>query len=47
MLERLFDLIAKLRTLPFEKFWRLEEFWSAADEETYSVSTIKEKFPKA
>lgn len=25
-----FDLIAKLRTLPFEKFWQLEKFWSAA-----------------
>jgi len=27
-----FDLIARLRTLPFEKLWQLEEFWSAADE---------------
>nr|WP_320060076.1 hypothetical protein [uncultured Bacteroides sp.] len=36
-----FDLIAKLRTLPFEKFWQLEEFWSAADEETHSVLTTK------
>jgi hypothetical protein len=27
-----FDLIARLRTLPFKKLWQLEEFWSAADE---------------
>lgn len=29
--DQYFDLIAKLRTLPFEKFWQLEEYWSAAD----------------
>lgn len=41
-----FDLIGELRKLSFEKFWQLEEFWSAADEEIHSVSTIREKSPK-
>lgn len=24
-----YDLLAKLRTLPYDKFWHLEEYWSA------------------
>lgn len=24
-----YDLLAKLRTLPYDKFWQLEEYWSA------------------
>jgi hypothetical protein len=40
-----FDLITKLRTLPFEKFWQLEEYWSAADEKTYSVAPNRGKIP--
>lgn len=34
-----FDLIAKLRTLPFAKFWEIEEYWTAAVDEAYSDSS--------
>lgn len=34
-----FALIGELKKLSFEKFWQLEEFWSAADEKTLSAST--------
>lgn len=35
-----FDLISKLRSLPLNRFWELEEYWDVANEKTFSVDYI-------